>query len=840
MKKVFFVILFLHCSFGIGQVIINGVIKDANANQGLSYASIRTPSGMHTVSNSNGTFQIEVPQDTAKLLVNYPGYNPKTIVVDGIQEFHEILLIKEDKGFKEAFRQSTHDGNEIIRKAIANKSKNDPERSLESFSLKNYNKVIATADPSDIDGQIDSVFIKKRKGLKYRTIDSTGYKLKKQLNTSHLFITEKVSSITFNQEDGRHETILGSKVSGFEKPVYEVLGLKIQSFSFYHNKYTLFGTDYTSPLSEKALKKYSYRILDTITTNKNPAYLIHFYAKKSRKSATPEGLLYIDINTYAIQKGIIELKGIINITASQEFRYDPEEKVWFPDRKEVQIAKGSSKNTVNLFGGVLQLTEQSEKEIDTTKTKHTNYFDASEVIKISIEDQNYDISLNTPVVKNNTKFRIEVDEKATNQTEAFWTTNRTEPITIKERNAYPYADSITKAKKAERKIKLIRKLLVGYFPLGPFDLDTKSVIKYNNYEGFRLGAGLTTNNKFSNILRFNTYGAFGTKDQDFKYGLGGAVRLHKNTSMWLGFDYIDDLVETGSTSFITDTRAFAIFEPRLFNISMFQNSKRIATHLTYDFNPRISSKIRLQKADIIPKYNYSYLNEGMAFETYKITTATFGIQWTPYSRYMLTSEGKKTIKNSFPQFSLQYTQAVKGLLDGYFTFSKLDFKATYKLTPLDKGRTNFLINAGLGLGDIPLTHLYQTAPNQPDGTTVLQRFSVGGGDSFETMFFNEFFSDKYFSLQAKHYFKRTKIIGKLRPEFGIASRFAIGDIKDSENHQSIAFNSLNRGYMESGFEINRILKGFGLSFMYRHGAYHLPRFEDNVSLKFTYYFSFGF
>ena len=59
-------------------------------------------------------------------------------------------------------------------------------------------------------------------------------------------------------------------------------------------------------------------------------------------------------------------------------------------------------------------------------------------------------------------------------------------------------------------------------------------------------------------------------------------------------------------------------------------------------------------------------------------------------------------------------------------------------------------------------------------------------------------------------------------------------MRNKSRHQNITFNTLNHGYTESGFEINKLLFGFGLSATYRYGAYHLPKVEDNVALKFTF------
>ena len=108
------------------------------------------------------------------------------------------------------------------------------------------------------------------------------------------------------------------------------------------------------------------------------------------------------------------------------------------------------------------------------------------------------------------------------------------------------------------------------------------------------------------------------------------------------------------------------------------------------------------------------------------------------------------------------------------------------------------------------------------------------------MFFDEFFSDRFIMGQVRHTLRPFKISSRIKPQLALITRSVIGDVSNIENHTGLNFGSLNKGYFESGIELNRILAGFGLSFFYRHGAYHLPTFDDNISFKFTYYFGSGF
>ena len=117
---------------------------------------------------------------------------------------------------------------------------------------------------------------------------------------------------------------------------------------------------------------------------------------------------------------------------------------------------------------------------------------------------------------------------------------------------------------------------------------------------------------------------------------------------------------------------------------------------------------------------------------------------------------------------------------------------------------------------------------------MLQRFSVAGINSFETMYFNEFFSDHFVTLQLKHFLEPFIISDYFKPQLVLITRFAIGNMDNVERHQHISFGTLDKGYTESGFELNKLLFGFGLSFTYRYGAYHLPEIDDNIAFKFTF------
>lgn len=391
-------------------------------------------------------------------------------------------------------------------------------------------------------------------------------------------------------------------------------------------------------------------------------------------------------------------------------------------------------------------------------------------------------------------------------------------------------DSIKVKKKAD----LIHSIGKGYIPIKYFNLDLRYLVKFNQYEGIRTGLGGTTSTKLSEKFRINGYLVYGFKDGQYKYSISTGYRLNQKHNTWLNALHTNDIQEVASTNFLTDKRTFEFLEPRLLNISLFYQHITNAISFERDLGPKLNSKIQFSEGYIEPKFDYQFITNKGTYSKYQLTMAIMSVNWSPFDVFKPSPKGFKKQQNSYPKFMLQYSQGLKGPLNGDFNFHKLDFKATYHFIHSKQSHSEIDIASGIAIGDTPLTHLYHAYPNNINKTTIMQRFSVAGLNSFETMYFNEFFSDKFSIIQFKHFFKPLYNSTLSRPQLVLLSRFAIGNMQNVQRHQGIAFNTLEKGYYESGFEIDQLIFGFGLSLTYRYGFYHLPKLEDNVALKFTF------
>ena len=121
----------------------------------------------------------------------------------------------------------------------------------------------------------------------------------------------------------------------------------------------------------------------------------------------------------------------------------------------------------------------------------------------------------------------------------------------------------------------------------------------------------------------------------------------------------------------------------------------------------------------------------------------------------------------------------------------------------------------------------------------MQRFTIAAKNSFETMFYNEFFSSKYATLQLKHSFQKLALSKSITPTLVLVTRTALGNMDKPAQHNGFVYKTLDKGYLESGMEVNNIIGTLGLTFFYRYGAYSLPDVEDNISVKFSFVFDLG-
>ena len=830
------VLAFFGTGISFSQQHFSGFVKDAITKEPLPFATIILSTGIGDITDTQGAFVISSKDTITHFTISYVGYQTQKIEVLPSSKFFRVFMNPSNENLNEVIvKAKENPALEIIRKTIANKDKNYIEKALSSFKYKAYNKLLVTANADSIRGTIDSVFSIKNGKKAFVKLDSSNYEFKKQIDRHHLYITEKISEFTFEKGKNKKELVLASRMAGFKNPIYELFALNLEGYSFYEDTYTLLGNNYINPLAKNAFTNYNYKLLDTVNDNGHPAYMVYFKAKKIKKTAGLEGVLYINTDSYAIERGIGELKGIVNVKAVQDFKFLPEYNIWFPVETTLSIHKGNNNEDVSFFEGMVNFSQDTQKD----SLVNTRIKDPSDVSYMLSKTNNFDIAVNIPVSVHKDAAIIEFDEDAANRDEIFWKRYRIDSISLRGIQTYKVIDSLAEAEKIEKKLNIARKVLKGYYPTPYFDFNLSQLVNFNNYEGFRLGAGGLTNSRFSKKVRLEAYGAYGFKDKAPKYHFASYFRLNKKNRTWIGIGYTDDLQEASKLVFLLEDTSFSLINPRNLNISQFINTKKYDLNFSNDIFPNLVSKFRFETGQYIPKFDYKFIGSKTVVD-YNLTTAILTLQWTPFSKYMNSPIGKFAIKRGYPKITLQVTKSFDNLLNGDFDFTQLNFRAEHTVKAFNKSSTSFLIQGGIVTGNVPISHLYNGFPNYTFKEPWVKRVNFSGTNAFETMRFNEFLSDRYISIQARHNFDRFKISPKFGPALSLITRFAIGTIENPERQKGFSFNKMNKGYFESGFVVNYLFRGFGLGTFYRYGTYSNSSFSDNLAVKLTYVLSLGF
>lgn len=826
MKKALIFYFFVLGQIVFSQEIMKGQVLDYDTTVPIAFAKIEY-NNVEIFTDWEGKFELQLQPDNKPVIFSKKGYYTKNHYLTFGKSYLIVKLVT-DNSLKNEEIYSENLVNSIIKKVIQSKNVNQPERVFTSFEYKNYEHLLVSAQTDSISNKIDTIIKKNWFGKNKVILDSTNFKFKKLLEKQHLYQTEKVNLIQFN-EKGTKETIIASRMAGFQKPLYEFLGLNLVSYSLYDNKLDILEIPVHNPTSKNGRLLFVYKLIDSVEIDGRKAYRIYFQPKHINKSSL-RGLLFIDAENFGIAKAFYRIYGIVNINAMFTFSYFEKEKIWFPKKRDITVVKGNNSEDLKILGGTIKFKSSIEK---TRK-------DASDNLYLKLQSTPYDVKINQPVTFQAPQIKIDARQVNSSKPESYWSVFEKDTLDSRRLNTYMRLDSLSIAEKIEKKIILGKKIINGYIPVSYVDVDLRRFAKYNNHEGFRLGVGGVTNSKLSDMYKIHFYGAYGLKDEAIKFGISPSFLIDKETDSWVNASYSDDISEIGQIQFATQSRQYKIYDPRPINISTFYKNQLASFFIESKYIPKTEAYFGLSTSKITPLFDYIFTSNGQNYEDYTISTAQFSIQWNPFSNFMQTTNDRIENEKKSPKFSFQITKSIPNLIGNDFEFTKFDFKIVHEIPYLSGQNTSFYFMGGIALGNLPLTHLYSIVPNNLNKETILKRITFAGKNSFETMYFNEFFSSKYFSFQTRHTFNKVKLAYKIKPQISVVTRFAFGSMDHPENHLNFNYKTLEKGYFESGIELNQIYKGFGFTGFFRYGPYAFSKIADNISLKISYVLDLGF
>ena len=827
MKKFFTHKFFLVCFWLTAQVsfsqhtVVRGTVKDAKTHEPLPFATVFfDESSSGTATNEKGEFSVETDQPYPKLKVLLIGYQPVSKeVLAGTEQTVNFLLVTELKQLKEVtvksqktkYRNKDNPAVELIRKVIDHKKENRKE-SYNYYEYEKYEKIQFAL--SDVTEKFKNRRAFKKFQFVFNNMDSSKLDGKAVLP---IYLKESISDVKYRKSPkAKKEIIKADKRVAFEGYV-DGAGLDnymkyvYQDIDIYANNILLMTNPFLSPISDVAPTFYKFFITDTISDSTGKFVRLSF-VPRNHSDFLFQGFMVVTLDGhYAVSQIDMSVNKDINLN-------------WVKELKITQTFEKSGDQ-----GYMLTLDELSA-DFGLGAAKMGIYGQRSSSYKNYVLDK----PLPDEAYKGDA---LVILDSASSLSEEFWAKNRHNELSRSEKGVYQTIDSVKKVPVFKRSMNLIVLMLSGYKNIGPyFELGPVSTFySFNPVEGFRLRAGGRTTNGFSKKLVLQSYGAYGFKDEQWKYFLGATYSLTKRSvyefpvkSLKVNYQR-ETKIPGQELQFIQEDNFLLSFkrgtnDKWLYNnIFNFEYLNEFKNHFSY----LLGYKNWIQQA--AGGLNYSrvdYNDLTSSIKNIQTSEVSLTLRWSPNEKFYQGKTYRIPITYQNPIFTLRLIQGVKGLLGGEYNYQNISLNISKRFYLSQFGYTDVVLEGGKIFGTVPFPLLTIHRANQSYAYQL---------QSFNLMNFLEFASDKYVSLQVDHcfngfFFNKIPLLRKLKWREAITCKILYGAISANNNPKNnpsllqlpvekdgtpITYSLSKEPYVEGSVAIANIFKFFRLDLVQR-------------------------
>ncbi|HTG66269.1 MAG TPA: DUF5686 family protein [Flavobacterium sp.] len=824
-KYLLFSLFFILSAFTalFAQTKVSGVVVD-KSNQPVPFANVVLKgSPMGVMSNEDGRFYIESPNDYSVLIVSAVGFSDREITLEKAVNYNFKIVLKDAEELKEVvvYTGKTSKKNnpalDILRKIWERKRKNGLYM-FDQYQMEKYEKV-------EFDmNTIDSAFMKKKlfKGMEFvfKHIDTSRVTGKTYLP---VFINESLSDVYGNNKLNKvKEKLKANKNSGFSdnQQILSFVKDLYSNYDIYNNHLTFFDKSFTSPLSKTGIDVYNYILKDSAFIDKKWCYNILFYPRR-KNELTFKGDFWVNDTTFAIKK--------INMAVTKSANINWVKDIYIEQEFEVQ------NDSVFLLTRDYMMSDFALNKKDESKGvygKRTTLY------------QNHKFNIEKPVAFYKEEVNY-IDNDVYNKSEQYWDENRFENLNKDEKGVYKMLDTLQTVKKFKQLYNLVSILGSGYIQFGHFDFGPIfSTFGYNVVEGTRIRTGGRTYFGPNDPWRLQGYTAYGFEDNKFKYGLSGKWMVDKKNRIIISGGNRRDIEQIGASLTTTNDvlgRSFASSSvvstgsnDKLTNINLSNVAVEIEPVKNLIFQTGFSYRTLESASDTFKLDYYTDAAHTITKSDVKQSEVNFQVELTPNRKTIGFGVERNNVDSPYSRFFVNYSHGFKGLFDSDFDYDKLQlyYKQPIIIGPL--GRSNVVLEVGKTFGTIPLGLLSIVPGNQSYSTIE---------NTFTNLNFYEFVSDQYATLQWEHnfggrLFSRIPFMRKLNWREIIGAKTVYGTVSDANkaiNASGLVYVAPENGYWEYSAGIGNIFKVFRIDFTWRGNYLNTPDAQ-----KFSVKGSFGF
>jgi hypothetical protein len=822
------------------EVLFKGIVLDTQTNEPIPSASITLMDhGQVFRTNESGKFTIRLSSTNTKkqIKVSCVGYKTEILTLPTDNKELEVRLTAQVQALKEVtvkkakYRNKNNPAVELIEKVIANKSKNRRE-AVNYYQNEKYEKIQFAFN--DITPKFKQKRVFKHLQFMFESADDSTAGSGKEILP--IYMKETLSDYYYQKSPKEEKEIIKSnKMVHFDdidnKGLEDNIKYMYQDIDIYDNNILFLTNQMLSPVAGTAPSFYRYYITDTIQSGSDK-YIKLFFGARNKQDMLFQGFLYITLDgTYAIRG--------IDLSVNKNINFN-----WVRDVKISQQFEKTENNGWMLASDETSINFGITKKGQTMLGKRT----------VSYKNYRFTPPASNAIFKGPTTVVL---DSANNRSDEYWQSHRHQQLTKSEEGTYAIIDSVQHVPIFKRTVDIFNLLFFGYKDMGIFEIGpVNTFYSYNPTEGTRFRFGGRTTPKFSEKFSFDTYLAYGSRDEKLKYFLSGAWSLTSHSTYEfpvksISMAYMNDTKIPGQELQFIQEDNFLLSIKRGVNDKLFYNKTFKIEHQN-EFENHFAYTIGYQYTKEDPYgnlyYNYSdFASHRNDVNTINISELSLNLRWAPNERFYQGKAIRIPILSKNPVFELHINAGSK-LLGNDYNYQSVRFSASRRFYFSVLGYSDVVWESGKIFGKVPYPLLTIHRANQTYSYQIM---------SYNMMNFLEFVSDEYTSLNIDHCFNgfflnKIPIIKHLDLRENVTCKILWGEVSKGNDpkYNSDLFKfpveadgtpttySLSKvPYIEGSFGIGNIFKIFRVDLVKRFTYLDNPNVAK-IGLRMRFKFDF--
>ncbi|MBK9759584.1 MAG: carboxypeptidase-like regulatory domain-containing protein [Flavobacteriales bacterium] len=788
---------------------VSGKVVDGVSGELLPFVNVGfLDTRISTNTDFDGLYKLETYYATDSIRATCLGYRPVTIKVKKDQaQVIDITMQPSSGELKEVVvTYLENSAFAVLRQVVRNKPANNRAK-LAAYEYESYNKV--EFDLNNITEDFKNKKLFKDFKFIFDYVDTTTTK-----ESLPIFMTETLSDVYYRQDPKtRREIIRGNRISGIEnESITQFMGDMYQNVNVYENFLTLFGKNFVSPVADGGSQHYDYLLVDSNWVDHAWCYQIRFKPKHQQQLCF-SGEMWINDTSFAVRRLDAGIEPGTNINFVQELKVHQEydqvaHEVYMLTKDQLMVdlnpLRDDGEVAKNPIQGFYGRRNASYKEFKINQPKEEAFYNGvSEVI---------------------------VDEDPLSESADFWDQHRHTQLSKRESDIYQMVDTMKRTPKFRNFMDLISTVVTGYYTSGQVEIGPYfNLYSFNPVEGNRFRIGMRTSNKFSKRIEYTGFLAYGTLDEEFKYGLGAQGFISKDPRQLLGVFYTRDIEQLGqSINAFKQDNILSSFLRRSPNNKLTLVDEFKVTY-ERDWFQGFSTAILFRERTLYPRGDLVYLRfrdletSPVSISSIRTSEIAVNTRYAYREKFVSGTFRRVSLGSKYPAFELHTAFGLKNIFGSNYEYEKIIARVSQRIPTGVFGNLRYAAETGRVFGTLP----YPLLIVHPGNETFYYDESA-----YNTMNFFEFISDRYASLSLQQHFdgyflNRIPLLRRLKWREVIGVKGLIGDL-DRKHASELLFlpimRRLNDGpFVEASAGLENVFKVLRIDGIWRLTYRDSPR-----------------